>query len=620
MNLIQFLREVDKLSDISSHEALKRFIHEIARILPEDKRETFVGMLRASEICADSESAAGQCVSRESAVGKCVDPESTAGSCVSSGSAAGSCMGKRNEASETAELVEKLQEKLTEIDEGERCLESEYNEEYDDWYNSDVPEMLFSDSEDVLKDVNQAMELIHRCVDTEAYQAGCELAERLSAMEIFTRGEYDDDVLTMRDLFSYDLLGCDFKHFLKECLYLTYMGNSPEDRADALFCIMGNFECYDIRLEDILQTGNEELPEFTEFLSSWIDFLGHKEGRNAEKFLQEAQLMLQDEEILLDNARKFAEVHPSLYEQYLQMKIDSGEDEKLLAVGEEAMQKIPKSCRIRSHVALLSGTCACRLKKVHLAEQCWLEAFRSDSSVTNYFRLRFQTKDWLNYAGEVQKIYEQVYKHTAGKNRTGFYNRDSQNENLVSRNAYCIMNFFDGRFDRVLAVGMSEKEALGWSETFMKQGLALFLLLFYQGDPEKKLPSGLQDMLRRAVSACEFDVKEYFQGTDICQQGDKQEVFRELFHRWKSSVKITEKEQNTWLDRIERWISFRVAGIMEKNRRNYYGECASFIAAFGEVQESMGNPLAKSAIMERYKREYSRRRAFHQELRNYGMK
>lgn len=57
-----------------------------------------------------------------------------------------------------------------------------------------------------------------------------------------------------------------------------------------------------------------------------------------------------------------------------------------------------------------------------------------------------------------------------------------------------------------------------------------------------------------------------------------------VFNQWKSSVKITEKERNAWINRIDHWIAFRVAGIMEKSHRKYYGECASFIAALGEVQ------------------------------------
>ena len=59
---------------------------------------------------------------------------------------------------------------------------------------------------------------------------------------------------------------------------------------------------------------------------------------------------------------------------------------------------------------------------------------------------------------------------------------------------------------------------------------------------------------------------------------------------------------------------------MDANRRTYYGECAAFIAALGEVKESRGLNRAKMQIMEQYKKEYSRKRAFHQELRYYGMK
>ena len=59
---------------------------------------------------------------------------------------------------------------------------------------------------------------------------------------------------------------------------------------------------------------------------------------------------------------------------------------------------------------------------------------------------------------------------------------------------------------------------------------------------------------------------------------------------------------------------------MNANRRNYYEECAAFVAALGEVLESRGKQGAKNALMEKYRMEYNRRRAFHEELRRYGMK
>jgi hypothetical protein len=75
-----------------------------------------------------------------------------------------------------------------------------------------------------------------------------------------------------------------------------------------------------------------------------------------------------------------------------------------------------------------------------------------------------------------------------------------------------------------------------------------------------------------------------------------------------------------WLNKIDNWLALRVAAIMDANRRKTYGECAAFIAAYGEVLESRGNSGEKDRVMLRYKAEYSRRRAFLEELRGFGMK
>ena len=109
-------------------------------------------------------------------------------------------------------------------------------------------------------------------------------------------------------------------------------------------------------------------------------------------------------------------------------------------------------------------------------------------------------------------------------------------------------------------------------------------------------------------------------GTEINSKLSGNELFSQLFNTWKNEVQLTAEETKKWLEKIEKWIASRVTVIMEGNHRNYYGECASFIAAFGEVQESLGIPDAKAHIMERYRSEYSRRSAFHKELVTYGMK
>ena len=587
MNLRLFLNKTDEITAELSLENLKDFIHEIARTLPEGKRDYFIETLKEF-----------QNSSKKKKIQKSKDEK---------------------EHINLLKNIKEVKKKLTEINDGGRVLDSTYNEEWDDWYNSDADEVLFMDEQGIIKDIESAINLIHSCIDTEIYKEGSELAELLSVLEISVEGDYSDfgnSTLCLYELWEHHLISYDFQKFVKECLYLTYMGNTLNDRADELFCMMGNFECYSIKLEEILQLGTTELPDINEFLIQWISYLGAEKGIHVDELLKQAQSMLGDKDVILENARKYVVEHPALYEQILCMGADFGNDEKMFAIGMEALEKIPVSYVIRSNIALLSAEYAIKQKNYHEAEKCWLEAFRSDTSVVNYLRLRCKANDWNVWEAEVKSIYEQVYNITKMKNQSYGYAKTTNRENTLYDKQYCVLLFLDEQFDRVMKIGMNERSALGWSSTFMKEGLALFLLLLWEGT---KLPLGLTAMLERAISACSFKLEDYVKGTQETDSENNQEVFWELFCQWKKTVRISEDEKQKWFNQIDAWIACRVKGIMENNHRGYYWECAAFIAAFGEVQESLGIINAKNNIMQQYKSMYSRRTAFHRELRAYGM-
>lgn len=122
-----------------------------------------------------------------------------------------------------------------------------------------------------------------------------------------------------------------------------------------------------------------------------------------------------------------------------------------------------------------------------------------------------------------------------------------------------------------------------------------------------------------AIHACSFDCEGYCTGTNVVSNSSDSAFFHECFDKWKSQTALPENAHDLWTAKIEQWIALRVSAIMDANRRNYYGECAAFIAALGEVQES-GNPGYKDHLMQQYRTDYSRRRAFHDELRRYGMR
>ena len=127
MNLPTFLRKSDEITKQLSKEQLIAVIHEIARTLPEHKREVFLDTLRA----------ACQSVAVQS-------PKTI-----------------HDDHQQLLMELKHNQNILTEINNGIRYLDSEYNEEWDDWYNSDADEVLFSDSMGVLSEIEDAIKLIH---------------------------------------------------------------------------------------------------------------------------------------------------------------------------------------------------------------------------------------------------------------------------------------------------------------------------------------------------------------------------------------------------------------------------------------------------------------------------
>ena len=82
-------------------------------------------------------------------------------------------------------------------------------------------------------------------------------------------------------------------------------------------------------------------------------------------------------------------------------------------------------------------------------------------------------------------------------------------ENKPDSNMIFLLRFLDGQFADVLAEGLNKSEALGWSGTFMKQGIALYLLYLYEGQWNGK---GIAAMAERVKAAMNFSAEEYRQG------------------------------------------------------------------------------------------------------------
>ncbi len=585
MNLTNFLKQTDAITVQYSTEQLISFIHDIGRIIPEHCREDFLKRLNA----------AGGKTERT--------PNEDAVSDLA-----------------FHERYKLVRENLKTIDSQEVSINGLLNEEYDDWYDDSGEEFYYEDESGISDMLAEACDFIHTCMDMEKYKEGFEIGKQMFAMEILCVNEYGDEELSLGDMVRHKLLYCDLKKVLLDTAYCAYYAAQLKNRPEVMYGVIVNADMDEIMLETIMQHGDVELPDFQDFLTLWIEYLGDKTGRDADRLILEAVGLLNDVPSAVKYAERYVAVHPGLYLDILENEKYADAND-MISMGLEAMRVIPKKYIMRSRAALKTAEYIIEANEnLTLLEKCYFAAYESDTSALNYIRVLLNGYGTEEKRGELRKVFMTLSVHqrydSYGMSERGF-SYSERKENKPDNNMIFLLRFLDGQFTEVLAEGLNKSKALGWSGTFMKQGIALYLLYFYEGPWNGKGIIAMAGIVKAAMS---FSAEEYRKGTYGLNDINENDLFYNLFSKWKSLVKTEPDVRARAIKRITDLLETRTEGIMGANRRNYYGECAAYIAALGEVQESLGERGAKQRLMTAYKDKYSRRSAFRQEMRNYGWK
>ena len=164
--------------------------------------------------------------------------------------------------------VGQILQKLDDLDKGEKFLSSCFNEEYDEWSNSDADEYYFQDKDHILDSVDRACILIEKCNDAEEYNSSYKLVEALENLEVYVTGDYadcEDGVLAIDELDSYHLLEMDWEKVATDGIYAAYCATSMNERASVVFSLIRYSRCGFINLENIMQAGKYELPDLDQF-------------------------------------------------------------------------------------------------------------------------------------------------------------------------------------------------------------------------------------------------------------------------------------------------------------------------------------------------------------------
>ncbi len=583
MNLTNFLKQTDEITGQYSTKQLISFIHDMGRVLPEDYREDFLKRLRAAGGKAEK------------------------GSSKDAGSEL-----------EFNKMYKLVRNNLKLIDSQELTISGVLNEEYDDWYDDSDEEFYYEDEDGISDMLKEACDFVHTCMDTERYKEGFEIGNQMFAMEILCINEYGDEELSLGDMVYRKLLHFDLMQAALDTAYCAYHAVPLAKRSEALYGVIVNVRKDEMMLEAIMQYGDEELPDFRDFLALWITYLGTRTGRDADSLILEAVGLLNDSLAAAQYAEKYVAVHPSLYLNILENEKYADAND-MVSIGLKAMKTMPKKYIMRSRAALKTAEYILKAgENLSLLEKCYFIAYESDTSALNYLRALLNGYGTEKKREELRRVFMKFSVHESDSFYDGFGRgglNSEREENKPDSNMILLLSFLDGQFEDVLKKGLNKSEALGWSGTFMKQGIAMYLLYLYEGQWTGRGITAMAGMVKSAMS---FSAEEYRKGTSGRNTANENDLFCEVFLKWKSMVKMEPDIQICALKKISGLLEKRVEGIMSANRRNYYGECAAYVAALGEVQESLGETGAKQNLMTLYKDRYSRRSAFREEMRNYG--
>ncbi|MDI9470347.1 MAG: hypothetical protein QM296_09090 [Bacillota bacterium] len=586
MNLIEFYDRVQTLSESLSHEVLQDLVRRLATEVAEDQREAFLKRLEEA-------------------------PKSRQAVRLPDVAAA---IRRRLE-----RKVRDLQPKLETIAGGERSLDGKVNWKATDWRGDDMV-YVFRDKNSVRKDINTALSLMRECLDMALYDLGYLLAGQILDIQVQVTGEYqeyDGEPLTLSDLDSHKLLGRPYLEVISECLYFTYMTSEMSERPSRVYELIQKLDAGWPELDDVRRLGGGELPGFTEFLPLWLRYLASQDEDLADQLLAEALGLEKDWDFLLTLTQDFGRQHPRLYVELLGRLRGAGEWEEMLALGREALDRLPLDYQIRSTIARIAANAAWKLDQVDQAEDFLFEAFRSDSSVVNYLRLRFSCRDWSSFADRIRAVYESVWRAKRDPDqgirvsRTGVFIRRNQ----IGGKTYLALLMLDKSFAEAWDLARKDSPAKLFYYDALNDLIPLLLLLFYQDSiPDQ----GLVKMLDRTVKFIGFGAIAYNSGAAVALQGSDAEALWSLILKWRSEVGITEAERDKWLAVVEADISSKVDEILSTQDRAGYAWAADLLAALGEVRESCGHEGRKSELLGHFRKKYPRLSSFKKEVSRYG--
>ncbi len=481
---------------------------------------------------------------------------------------------KMNEV-EIKKKVKEYKEQFKKIDDGDLFFYAEPIDEYDYWENWGV---VYTDRDNIGGLINGLLDYAIKLVNNKEYSYAKELLDLVISTNYQAYDEYTEEFLeiSLDDIRTDDLMFIDISEI---CLYLIYATYQTSDNKvkDIYNYLKNNPNFRNISIERAFLLGTEKLKKLDEFFVEWISFLSQIKGDIERRLLREA-LNYTDYVGYERYVGEITKNHPELYIDIFNYLERENKLIELNDLGKEVLKNLNKDSKAGSDIALYLANIDTRNKEKYICE-----AFMFDTSVLNLLRI-INNGYYNNNENDIKNKIE-----------------NAKENNIIDEKTYYLLQFFCGNFEKFFNESIKHENLLGWTCSFEKTSVYLWLLLLNESDEKTESYSKIiLDIL--------LDI-DYNGGSTKFLDYDVYEIWK----KWKCNFKLDEDIKAKVIKWLSEIVEKRVYAILEGNHRSSYYKIALLVVAYSEMMSSQ-NLGKKGEYISYYINKYSRRTAFRREL------
>lgn len=494
------------------------------------------------------------------------------------------------------ELLEGINELAKRVESGDYCV---------GWgWDDEIQEERDWGDESWADEVDEFFTRAHEAMTAGHYKLAKDAYARL--FDILEMGEEPGHLPGSLD--PQDMLDTDLREARSCYLRSVYLSSLPDERPSELLEAMQRFGYHlgdDLNLQSIVNAGRNPLPDFTQFLSHWIDLLKRTNERSARYLLREAVMLSGGTSAIAKLAREEGNRYPRSYIDWIKALEKDGDFHSMLKAAKEGLTNVPKDHTVRAEIAEGMVQAGEHLGDTEVQLEGWHKAFYSNPSLSYLLSLFSVAEQRGCYREEIEAAITRIAlllgREKKCQSRSFIEDaeaRESTASGSLLNQAYLLAGRYEDAFNLC-----NNKEALGWSYGHNPKGLAIpfFLVLLSKG---KDLHS-VERLWNEAVNSI---------GGYSYNKQDIAECFQKVMDKVFRSIQLSEDEENKYMRWCIEETGHRVDAIVgDKHRQSYY-KAANLLVALAEVLANRDMKSDGSDLIERYRQKYHRYSAFKQEL------